>query len=272
MKKILITGSSGFIGKELLKEINKEQNEITITGRDIIKLEKLKKTYGLVNIVAGDLSNVNEANDILVNSFDEIYHLAGYKFVNFSEINVLESINSNLITTMNILQYLKENSPEASFNVVSSDKTNNVKGVYSATKFLNDALVKEHKKYLREIVNLKLSNIFKSPGSIGEIWKYQIINNETINVSNPNATRFFSTIDNVVASLLNNDVKLQMKSLEINDLIEATIIKYNKNYDRSKIILTGLNQHENLHEFNERLDSSSENYLKYSVDELVKII
>ena len=63
-----------------------------------------------------------------------------------------------------------------------------------------------------------------------------------------------------------------MKSLEINDLIEATIIKYNKSYDRSKIKLTGLNQHENLHEFNERLDSSSENYLKYSVEELVKII
>ena len=109
MKKILITGSTGFIGKELLKKIIKEKNEITITGRNILKLKKLQKTYGSVYIAPGDLSNINEANDILDKSFDEIYHLAGYKFVNFSEVNVLESINSNLITTKNIFQYLRKN-------------------------------------------------------------------------------------------------------------------------------------------------------------------
>ena len=56
------------------------------------------------------------------------------------------------------------------------------------------------------------------------------------------------------------------------DLIDAIIKKYNPNYDKNKIKLIGLRDHENLHEYNIGLKCSSDGFLKYTIKELIEII
>ena len=272
MKKILVTGATGFIGSALVDQLIKEDAQITIIGRDLKKLEEINNKYRKIEPKLADLSVASEIDFLFSESYNEIYHLAGYKYVNESEKNVLESINSNLVATINLLLSQKEKRNKVTIKLVSSDKTSQVKGVYSATKFLNDKLVSEFKKHIPNIYNLKLSNVFQSPGSIGEIWKNLIIKNEPIAVSDSSSTRFFSTVNDVVKSLINPDLNLKIKSVEMKTLIEALIFKYNHNYERKKISVTGLKEHENLHEYNDRLKSFSNDYSRYTLEELILLL
>ena len=272
MKKILITGATGFIGGHLLKELVNTDNEIIVTGRNHKRLDLLSKNLDTIKVLYGDLSNSNFVKKIFSSEYDEIFHLAGYKYVNLSEKNVLESINSNLISTIRILENIRRCNSNVKLSLVSSDKTAQVKGVYSATKFLSEKLVEEYKKFIPEVYNLKLSNIFCSPGSVGEIWKKSIIQNKPITVSDYSSTRFFSNVDDVISSLINPNVKLKIKSLEMKTLIKAIISKYNKNYDLNKIQIIGLGVYENLHEFNENGNCSSADFIKYSLEETISLI
>jgi FlaA1/EpsC-like NDP-sugar epimerase len=272
LKKILITGATGFIGGHLLKKLVNTDNEIIVTGRNHKRLDLLSKNLDSIKVLPGDLSDSNFVKKILSSEYDEIYHLAGYKFVNLSEKNVLESINSNLISTIRILENISRCNSNVKLSLVSSDKTAQVKGVYSATKFLNEKLVEEFKKFIPEVYNLKLSNVFCSPGSVGEIWKTNILKNEPIKVSDYSSTRFFSNVDDVINSLINPNINLKIKSLEMKTLIKAIISKYNKNYKINMIQLTGLGPYENLHEFNKNANYSSADYTKYSLEETINLI
>lgn len=272
MKKILITGATGFIGSALIDHLIKEEAHITIIGRNPKKLEEINNKHKNIEHKLADLSVVSEIDFMFSEIYNEIYHLAGYKYVNESEKNVLESINSNLVGTINLLLTQKEKNNQVIIKLVSSDKTSQVKGVYSATKFLNDKLVSEFKKHIPNIYNLKLSNVFQSPGSIGDIWKNLIIKNESIGVSDLSSTRFFSTVQDVIKSLINPNLNLKIKSVEMKTLIEALIIKYNHNYERKKIRIIGLKDYENLHEYNERLKSFSNDYSRYTLEELILLL
>ena len=267
-----MTGATGFLGNELLKQINHDHFKVTVCGRNTNKLENLSKTYKRIKVINGDLSNAEDFHKIFKKNFDHVYHLAGYKYVNLSETKVSESINANLITTLNLFQSCILNNIKAGISLVSSDKTANVKGVYSATKFLNDRLVSEYIDKGLEINILKLSNIFTSPGSVGEIWKENILKNQPIKVSNPKSTRFFSTKEDVINSLLNKNIKLKVKSLEMDVLIKSLIFKYNKSYNLNNIQLIGLKTYENLHEFSKNIKCSSEDYQKYSMQELFNYV
>ena len=79
--KILITGASSGIGKEMAKILNKDGNELILVARDIEKLNKVKKELendgGKIEIFNMDLSNEEncielhknvENVDILINN------------------------------------------------------------------------------------------------------------------------------------------------------------------------------------------------------------
>lgn len=84
MGKIFVTGSSGFIGKELLKKIP-ESNLITDSNGS----ERI------------DLQNKEEV--MKIDSVDTVIHLAGK--TPQSELEEIEYFRNNLIGTMNILEY-----------------------------------------------------------------------------------------------------------------------------------------------------------------------
>lgn len=102
---VLITGGSGFIGKELIKELLKKDFQITATVHKTSLANSLqiddKKN---IKFIQCDLSNEIQVKSIFEkNKFDGIFHLAGQTFRKDNP-NAQIYFQSNLMTTLNLLE------------------------------------------------------------------------------------------------------------------------------------------------------------------------
>lgn len=151
MKKILITGGSRGLGKELALLYGKEGNLIILLGRN---KDKLIKTYNeLINLgikteyITCDISNYYDVNNLLNyikenhNTIDYLINNAGVGYfgsieeLTIQEINTMIDINvkGTILVTKALLKYINEKI----LNIISTaglrGKVN--ESVYCASKF-----------------------------------------------------------------------------------------------------------------------------------------
>ena len=111
MKKILITGASSGIGKELAINLTDKTNELFLLARSIDKLELLKKDLEEKNpslkceCIKYDLSDIDNLDKIIENyDIDLLINCAGFgKITDFSKLSDkedLDTINVNFISPM----------------------------------------------------------------------------------------------------------------------------------------------------------------------------
>ena len=130
MKKVLVTGGSGFIGKHFVRLIEKSYD---VTNYD------LKEGYD----IRGQLP---------YGKFDYVVHFAALKSVPEGEKNPHAFIDTNCWGTVNILDRYKD----ARFLNISSSSVNDVRSVYGATKAFSEHIVMKHPNSL----NIRLYNVF----------------------------------------------------------------------------------------------------------------
>lgn len=103
-KKVLVTGSAGFIGENLKARLIKEGAQVTTfdkqDGDDIQDEKKLAGT--------------------LKNNFDIIYHLAGLSGSASSNENAIESFKINTLATIKMLELVNKISPKTKIVLSSS--------------------------------------------------------------------------------------------------------------------------------------------------------
>ncbi|WP_313638948.1 GDP-mannose 4,6-dehydratase [Paenibacillus sp.] len=105
MKKAIITGGNGFVAKYLASDLIDLGYTVIGTTRISCSEPLCSDRFKLVQI---DDKNVDEWAD-LINEFnpDEIYHLAGQSSVGLSWSQKVETFNSNVIYTINMLEGLR---------------------------------------------------------------------------------------------------------------------------------------------------------------------
>ena len=206
-KKVLITGASGFLAQILLEKIHADYSEIIITSRRAKELSFIEDKYSNVTAISGDLSDKDFASYVIKGT-NLIFHLAAYKYVSLSEKNIMDSVNGNIVTTNNIFEAISKSNHPTDIKIVSTNKTHNIKGIYASTKYISERLARN---YELEFDNINLSiiyltNIFNSPGSISEIWKHAILNNQKLTVTDEKCTRFFLTKEQAVNLLIEQNI------------------------------------------------------------------
>ena len=256
-KLYLVTGGGGFLGQPLVKHILNEGARVRIIGRDEGTLVMMKERHPSIEIHPGDISDEFEVKQAM-KDVDGVFHLAASKHVGLAETFVRENLKSNVIGSFNIYeQSLKQ---DLDFVLaISTDKAAQVVGVYGATKLMMERLSKQYQnlnpncKY--RIV--RYGNVLYSTGSVLCKWKDLIEQNKELIVTEPDATRFFWTVEQAIDLILDcmeNAIDStpycpSMKSMSIKSLLGAMVEKYgNSNWESYPIKIIGLQPGENFHE------------------------
>ena len=114
-KKIIITGSTGGIGNELVKKFVSLKGEVLATGTNEEKLEKLKKNYPSIETIKFDISKHSEIESFIeqasskLNGLDILVNNAGITLDNLSlrmkSVEWQKVIEINLTSTFFACKY-----------------------------------------------------------------------------------------------------------------------------------------------------------------------
>ena len=127
MKKVLITGNSGYIGSHLSKMLNEEYE---VYGLDIVGPQfKIKKHYNL------DIKSQLKVKE----EFDAIIHLAALVNVGESELEPTDYYMTNLFGTLNILQNIKTKN----FIFASTGAAEKCESAYGVSKRATEDCIRE---------------------------------------------------------------------------------------------------------------------------------
>ncbi len=269
-KHYLLTGGSGYLGRELVKRLTQLGcDNLLVLSKDENSLLELKEKFPQVEVVVGDISDKNTCEKVC-NGVDGIFHLAAFKHVSLAENNVRECIESNINGSINLLDCTLKYKPDFIIGI-STDKASCPTGVYGMTKFFMEKLFAEYERYNKD-TNYRLvrfGNIWNSTGSLATIWIPKMKNGKEICVTDPNATRFFWTVDEAIDLIFNCLNKADdstpytpvMKAVSLQTVVEAC----QEVYGKCPVKVIGLREGEKLHEkiVDSGLDSSkAEQYTK----------
>lgn len=124
-RKVLVTGAGGFKGSHLVEKLSESGARIVSLVRAFdpksyfVTQNLSKKTV----VVIGDLKNHRKIADILSKyEITTIFHLGAQAIVETSLLNPLETLESNIMGTINVLEAARLYSKVGEILVVSSDK------------------------------------------------------------------------------------------------------------------------------------------------------
>lgn len=280
MKRILITGACGSIGKELVIELINAGNVVCAFDNDEDGLFHLNKEINHLNsnrlkIFIGDIRDKSRVIKAMEN-VDEVYHCAALKHVELSEYNPFEALKTNVNGTINVIDAAISNKVKKVL-VTSSDKAVNPSSTMGATKLLAEKLTISANNHVG-LVDTKFScvrfgNVWNTNGSVGPIFKKQVLDGKNLTVTDRNMTRFFISKDEAIKLCIDACDRMVGGEIFISDmgatsigLIADEFLKYNK---ETKIIQTEPKAGEKLYE---ELFTDVESMRTYKNSELYIII
>lgn len=115
--KTLVTGASGFVGKHLVKELIEAGHEVFGIGT------RATVNTTLVNYIQLNLMDKEKVSYVLKDlKPDYVYHLAGVTNVKYSWENKAETLMVNTIGTLNLLDAIRDYSPNSNILTVGSSE------------------------------------------------------------------------------------------------------------------------------------------------------
>ena len=111
IKKVLITGITGFVGSHLADYILAEHPDVQITGlvRWRSPKDNIRGILNKVTLCYGDLVDIPSLKATLNDHRpDAIFHLAAQSYVDFSFNSPVATLETNIIGTCNMLEVIKE--------------------------------------------------------------------------------------------------------------------------------------------------------------------
>ncbi|MGM9699857.1 MAG: polysaccharide biosynthesis protein [Prevotella sp.] len=209
-KKILLTGSAGSIGSEILRQICAYQPaelalvDIAETPQHDISL-MMSKCWPTIktHIVVGSIANLSRMEQL----FDEfrpdyVFHAAAYKHVPMMEENPSEAIQNNVWGTK-VIADLSVKYGVKKFVMLSTDKAVNPTNVMGCSKRLCEIYVQSLNRAVHQgeagkggtqFVTTRFGNVLGSNGSVIPLFERQIQAGGPVTVTDPNIIRYFMLI------------------------------------------------------------------------------
>jgi FlaA1/EpsC-like NDP-sugar epimerase len=211
---VMVTGAGGSIGSELCRQIIGQQPQrLVLFDSSEYALYQIEQE--LTPLCAGQgielaavLGSVTEQPllELTMNHYQVVtlYHAAAYKHVPMVERNMVVGVRNNLLGTRAVALASVATGVQ-NFVLISSDKAVRPTNVMGATKrcaeLMLQALAAEPGHDTRFAI-VRFGNVLGSSGSVIPLFRQQIVAGGPVTVTHPEMTRYFMTIPEAAALVI----------------------------------------------------------------------
>ena len=214
-KKILVTGSAGSIGSELVRQLIAYRPSLLIlcdkAESQLHELQlEIQESNRHVNIkpYIGDICDIVRMEHLFeIYNPDIVFHAAAYKHVPLMEDHPSVAVVNNVSGTKILAELSVANNVEK-FVLISTDKAVNPTNIMGTSKRIAEIFVQSYYKHLAKnhstsgrksggptrFITTRFGNVLGSNGSVIPRFKQQLAKGGPITVTHPDITRYFMTI------------------------------------------------------------------------------
>jgi len=213
-KVVLVTGAGGSIGSELCRQILSvgpakllliEQSEFALYAIHQELQEKLfDRDIELVPLIASVQDAERMQKIMQAWQPQTVYHAAAYKHVPLVEHNAAEGLRNNALGTLVTAQESIK-AGVADFVLISTDKAVRPTNVMGASKRLAEMVLQALAQAGNENTRfsmVRFGNVLGSSGSVVPLFRKQIKNGGPITITHAEITRYFMTIPEAAALVI----------------------------------------------------------------------
>jgi len=204
-KTILITGGAGSIGSSLTKKfLEHKVKSIRVFDIDEHSLFSLSHSLNDIRLrfLLGSVLD-KERLEMAGKDVDIIIHTAAVKNIEITEFNPIETIETNINGTINVIKMALKNGVNRFLNL-STDKAVNPTTLYGSTKQLGERLTSwagAHNK-IPKFGTIRLGNVFETKGNVFELWNEELKKNKPLSITSNSMLRYFFHVDEATNFIL----------------------------------------------------------------------
>lgn len=224
MKKILITGGTGTVGKSFIEQYYDDYEFYSIS-RNETGIVALKELFPKVNCYIGNICD----QDHMINLFckikpDIVIHTAAIKHINLAEENPSSAIEINVVGSLNIAKASIRAGVPLTIGI-STDKACNPDSVYGYSKRMMETMFMQYHNNTTKFVCTRFANVANSSGSVIPFWISESKKGNALKLTDPDMNRLmFSKKES--AELIQTAIDHGLFGLgELNSFILCKIMK-----------------------------------------------
>ncbi|MEB2785117.1 polysaccharide biosynthesis protein [Algoriphagus persicinus] len=233
MKTILITGGTGFLGRNLALKL-KNDYRVILTGRNN-KQNLFASKYTGCQVAPLDISNIESVRDVFVEfKPDIVIHAAATKFVDLAEKYPMECVDVNVLGSQNVARVAVEREIPVVIGISTDKAAPPVRNIYGMSKSIMERIFcAMDGKSATKFTAVRYGNVAWSTGSVLTIWKKMLEETGVIGTTGPEMRRFFFSVDEavnlVVTAMDNIDIargkvlSRYMKAAQMQDILQTWI-------------------------------------------------
>jgi|APSaa5957512535_1039671.scaffolds.fasta_scaffold07809_4 UDP-N-acetylglucosamine 4,6-dehydratase/5-epimerase len=205
-KTILITGGAGSVGSAVVKRLlDYPVKQIRVIDTDEHSLFTLNRSLKnkKVRYLLGDILD-SERIEMAGYNTDIVIHLAAIKNIEVTEYNPIETVNTNINGTINMIKMVTKNKPKKFLNI-STDKAVEASTLYGSTKHLGERLISWAGIHLNpptKFATARFGNVMETRGNVFEVWNDENNKNKPLSITHPSMERYFFHLNEAVEFVL----------------------------------------------------------------------
>jgi len=188
MKKILITGGTGTVGRSFIKRYYDDYRFYSIS-RNETDITELLREFPNVTCHIGNICDL----DHMINLFckiqpDIVIHAAALKHINLAEENPTSAVEVNVIGSLNVAKAsIRANVPLTVG--ISTDKACNPDSVYGYTKRMMETMFMQYHNEHTKFICTRFANVANSNGSVIPFWISESKKGNALKLTDPDMNR-----------------------------------------------------------------------------------